>query len=147
MIFDVVAPKMIYDYKVAYPNTPHPFTPNDFTTQYEIAEGFYFEHLYKGTGRTICSVNLALSFDNLQYYIQAVKITYRTNRDSYMQYTFDGKTLTTPFTKTDEYKTITVSLKDYLGTCRFFEICTPSNTIEAGDYLIIKKLEILYQKS
>lgn len=160
MIFDLLTIKDLYNKTPFYPNKDGvlPFNQNvngyEQAKKYEIEEGCYFE--FRNSGYT-SRVFTNLSFDHLTIsekykIIHAMKITYRSNRGIHIS--GSGGTFKAVDAKaSDTFRTVTVILDDSLNDIGKISILdeawnlNPENVSEgfpnAGDYLIIKKIEFL----
>lgn len=160
MIFDLLTIKDLYNRISFYPNKDGvlPFDQNvngyEQAKKYEIEEGCYFE--FRNSGYT-SRIFTTLSFEHLTIsekykIIHAMKITYRSNRGIHISGSND--TFKEVDAKaSDTFRTVTVILDSNLnnaGKIRIFDEAwnlNPETVSEgfpnAGDYLIIKKIEFL----
>lgn len=159
MIFDLLTLKDLYNRISFYPNSNGimPFNQNqngwEYVKRYEIAEGCYFEFKNDiiGENRFFTTLNWYDFPTSVTYArIHSMKITYRSNRDICI----DGRGYPDKFNKvsakaSDTFKTVTVILNNTLNYIGYIDIWDGSyldssvGYPKAGDYLIIKKIELL----
>lgn len=158
MIFDLLTIKDLYKRESFYPHVSGmlPFNQNqngwEYVKKYEIAEGCYFE-LKSDTSeqRYFTSLDWWNLEPSVTYTpIHSMKITYRSNRGIYIEGRGYPAEFSPVYAKaSDTFKTISIILNNTLANIGYIDIWDASrfdSSIgyqKAGDYLIIKKIELL----
>ena len=159
MIFDLLTIKDLYKRISFYPHESGilPFNQSqngwEYVKKYEIAEGCYFEFKSDvlGENRFFTSLNWWDFPTSVTYaLVHSMKITYRSNRDIYIEGRGYPDKYNAVYAKaSDTFRTVTVMLNRTLNSAEYMDIWDGSrydSSIgypKAGDYLIIKKIELL----
>lgn len=160
MIFDLLTIRDLYNRIQLYPlsNGLIPFPENNNITdiRYEIDEGYYFELKYNYTSQNatqFCEMNIKNILPNQNadksIFVHAIKIEYRCKKDVILIGTFLLGSNANIKLQASEQLTSAVFVinRQVYGHDTFRFYSNYPGLQEPGDYLIIKKVEILNNKT
>lgn len=160
MIFDLLTIRDLYNRIPLYPLSngliPFPKNINITDIRYEIDEGYYFELKYNYTSQNatqFCDMNITNILPNQDanrsIFVHAIKIEYRCKKDVLIIGSFLFGSNASIKLQASEQLTSAVFVinRNVYGSDTFRFYSNDPLQQEPGDYLIIKKVEILNNKT